>query len=56
MTAYVLSGRDGLHSRVMCLNGQPLTLGEGDEPPAMDGQIVSGTVELAPHACAFYVL
>ena len=54
--AYVLGGNGDLRSRVMYLNGKPLTLGENDELPAMDGESVSGTVELPAYCCAFYVL
>jgi hypothetical protein len=55
-TAYVLAGERGLRSRVMTLNGRPLALGENDELPCLCGQSVSGTVELAPGSCAFYIL
>ena len=55
-TAYVLSGQTGLRSRVMCLNGKPLALGENDELPALDGVSVSGSLELPAHGCAFFVL
>ena len=54
--AYVLSGKDGLRSTVMQLNGRDLVLGENDELPCLCGETVSGTVELAPGCCAFYVL
>ena len=54
--AYVLAGRDGLRSRVMTLNGRDLVLGEGDALPCLCGEAVSGTVELAPATCAFFVL
>ena len=55
-TAYVLAGEDGLRSRVMTLNGRPLVLGENDELPCLCGETVSGTVELAPGNCGFFVL
>ena len=54
--AYVLAGKDGLRSRVMTLNGRDLVLGENDELPCLCGETVSGTVELAPGSCAFFVL
>ena len=55
-TAYVLAGRDGMRSRVMTLNGRDLVLGENDELPCLCGEAVSGTVELAPGSCAFFVV
>ena len=55
-TANVLAGRDGLRSSVMTLNGRDLVLGEGDELPCLCGEEVSGTVELAPATCTFFVL
>ena len=55
-TAYVLAGETGLRSRVMTLNGRALALGENDELPCLCGETVSGTVELAPGSCAFFVL
>ena len=55
-TAYVLAGKDGMRSRVMTLNGRDLVLGENDELPCLCGEAVSGTVELAPGSCAFFVL
>ena len=54
--AYVLAAKDGLRSRVMTLNGRDLVLGEGDALPCLCGETVSGTVELAPATCAFFVL
>ena len=55
--AYVLTGNGKLRSRVMCLNGQPLTLGAQDELPALTGvQLPAGRTELPAGACAFYVL
>jgi hypothetical protein len=55
-TAYVLAGETGLRSRVMTLNGRPLVLGENDALPCMCGETVSGTVEVAPGSCAFFVV
>ena len=53
---YALTGKTGMRSRTMCLNGKELLLGEGDELPALVGQTVTGKVELAPGACAFIVV
>ena len=54
--AYVLSGNGNLRSRVMYLNGKALALGENDEMPELKGETVSGTVQLAPGCCAFYLV
>ena len=54
--AYVLDGNGNMRSTVMYLNGKALTLGENDALPEMNGKTVSGTVELAPGSCAFFVL
>ncbi|MBQ9782460.1 MAG: beta-glucuronidase [Clostridia bacterium] len=53
---YALSGKNGMRSRTMCLNGKELVLGENDELPALNGKKVSGKVELAPGSCAFIVV
>ena len=53
---YALTGKTGMRSRTMCLNGKELLLGEGDELPELVGQTVTGKVELAPGACAFIVV
>ena len=56
-TAYVLTGQTGLRSRVMCLNGKPLTLGENDALPQLAGvSVPAGKTELPAGACAFYVI
>ena len=56
-TAYVLTGEYGQRSRVMCLNGNPLALGENDELPALEGvSIGAGKTQLPAGACAFYVI
>ncbi len=55
-TKYVLCGNGDLRSKVMYLNGKPLTLGENDELPALVGEDAEGTVTLAPGACAFFVI
>ena len=54
--AYILEGQGKLRSRVMTLNGKPLTLGENDTLPELSGEKVSGKVTLTPGACAFFVL
>ena len=53
---YTLAGKDGLRSTVMTLNGRDLVLGEGDELPCLCGEEVSGTIQLAPGTCTFFVL
>ena len=54
--AYVLEGQGKLRSRVMTLNGKPLTLVENDELPELKGKTVSGKITLNPGSCAFFVL
>ena len=54
---YALTGKDGMRSRTMCLNGQELVLGENDELPALEGKAVpAGQLEVAPGSCVFIVL
>ena len=54
---YRLDGNGNMRSPVMYLNGKPLTLGENDELPVMEGETVpTGTVEVAPGSCVFFVL
>ena len=54
---YALTGKDGMRSRPMCLNGQELALGEHDELPALEGKAVpAGRLEVAPGSCVFIVL
>ena len=53
---YSLSGNGGMRSTTMCLNGKPLTMGENDELPIMEGVNVSGEVELKPGTCTFIVI
>ena len=55
-TLYTLSGEDGLRSKVMCLNGKPLTLGENDQLPDLTGIPAKGTVTLAPGTCSFLIV
>jgi len=54
--AYILTGEGKNRSRRMLLNSMPLELGADDALPEMKGVAVSGSVELAPAACAFFVL
>ena len=54
--AYILTGNGKMRSRTMLLNGNELVLGENDALPELKGQTVSGTVELAPGSCGFFVL
>ena len=53
---YVLTGKTGMRSRTMCLNGQELALGENDALPALTGVTREGTLDIAPGSCAFIVL
>ena len=56
-TVYALTGKTGIRSRVMLLNGRELTLGENDELPCLCGENVpSGKLEIAPGGCTFIVL
>ena len=55
-TMYALAGKDGLRATVMTLNGRDLVLGENDSLPCLCGEAVSGTVEVAPGSCVFFVL
>ncbi|MBQ7390886.1 MAG: beta-glucuronidase [Clostridia bacterium] len=55
-TLYELSGNGNMRSKVMYLNGDPLTIGEGNALPSLDGKCVSGKVEIAPGSCAFVVV
>ena len=54
---YALAGDGKLRSRVMTLNGKPLTLGEGDELPELVGECVpAGKLEVAAGSCVFVVI
>ncbi len=54
---YTLTGRDGLRSRVMCLNGRELVLGENDALPDLTGaEAKAGTLELPAASCTFILL
>ena len=54
--AYILTGNGKFRARTMLLNGSELVLGENDELPALEGVKVSGTVELEPGSCAFFLV
>ncbi len=55
--AYILEGDGKFRSRVMLLNGKPLTLGENDELPCLCGKTVpAGEIQLPATACAFFVI
>lgn len=54
---YSLSGNGDIRSRVMYLNGKPLTVSEKNELPEMKGKHTkAGIVELAPCTCNFIVM
>lgn len=56
-TVYALSGDGKIRSRVMCLNGKPLKLGENDELPALEGKVhEAGNYEIEPCGCVFFVM
>ena len=53
---YALTGKSGMRSRTMCLNGEELVLGENDALPELTGVTMENTVEIAPGGCTFIVL
>ena len=53
---YALDGNGKMQNTTMYLNGKPLTLGENDELPEMEGVAVSGTISIAPGSCAYLVM
>lgn len=53
---YALTGNGKMRSRTMLLNGKELVLGENDALPELSGVAVSGTVEVAPGGCTFFVI
>ena len=56
-TVYQLSGNGNMRSKVMYLNGRPLTLSENNELPCLSGEIVpAGEYKIAPGSCAFVVI
>lgn len=52
---YALTGKTGMRSRTMCLNGKELVLGENDELPELNGVQATGQVEIAPGSCVFII-
>ena len=56
-TVYALTGKTGMRSRTMLLNGRELVLGENDELPCLCGETIpAGTLEVKPGSCTFIVL
>ena len=56
-TVYALTGKDGMRSRTMCLNGHELVLGENDALPELEGVTVpAGKLDIAPGSCVFITL
>ena len=54
---YALTGKAGMRSRTMLLNGNELVLGENDALPQLDGvSVPAGKLEVAPGGCTFIVL
>lgn len=53
---YALSGKTGMRSRVMTLNGNDLVLGANDTLPELKGIAVAGKVEVKPGECVFIVV
>ena len=54
---YTLTGKSGMRSRTMCLNGRELVLGENDELPSLEGAVQkAGTLELEPGSCTFLLV
>ena len=53
---YALTGKTGMRSRIMLLNGKELALGENDELPVFESVKASGTLEIAPGSCTFIVV
>ena len=54
---YALTGKTGIRSRIMCLNGRDLVLGENDALPCLCGEKVqAGDIQIAPGGCTFIVL
>ena len=55
-TCYVLSGKDGMRSTTMTLNGRELLPDANDNLPDLSGKSVSGSLELAPGGCVFVII
>ena len=54
---YILSGNGNMRSKVMYLNGKPLSLGEGNALPCLDGEkVAAGEYKIPAGACAFVVV
>ena len=53
---YTLDGNGNMRNTVAYLNGKALELGADDSLPDLDGEVVSGTVQLAPGSCTFFVV
>lgn len=54
---YTLDGNGNMRSPVLYLNGNPLSLGDNDAIPVMEGIVqTAGTIELKPGSCTFLVL
>ena len=54
---YALTGKVGMRTRTMLLNGKELVLGENDALPELSGVTVpAGKLEVAPGGCTFIVL
>ena len=56
-TIYTLSGNGDMRSKVMCLNGAPLVLGENNTLPCLEGTTVpAGEYKLPAGSCSFIVI
>ncbi len=56
-TLYTLSGNGNMRSKVMYLNGKPLTLGENNALPCLCGEnIKAGKYKLPKGSCSFIVI
>ena len=56
-TVYSLSGNGNMRSKVMYLNGKPLTLGENNSLPSLEGeQTKAGEIKLPAGSCTFIVV
>ena len=53
---YTLSGSGDLRSRVMYLNGTPLTITDGRLPEMSGAQHDAGTITFAPGTCTFIII
>ena len=55
-TVYALTGKTGMRSLTISLNGKELLPGENDELPDLSGVTVTGQVKVAPGGCTFIVV